>query len=199
MKEDLASADEEIRCHLTDAVERLEVDVDAHWERFSSHLRAERHRSVASRMAVAAAVLVFSLTAGRPLVVTGGGAIVRFLSDATETTVDWVGESIEERIPGLGSGGGGHAEIDESNDYWVAIRSVHEQLNDAVGYNRWEPEELDGAAAKLDDLADADPEFQDDVRSAARLIRRAQQADDRQLASEAHSIIEEIDRGLGKR
>ncbi len=105
MKEDLASADEEIRRHVTDALERLDVDVAGNWQRFSSHLRAERRRSVASRIAVAAAVLAFSLTAGRPLVVTGGNAIVRFLSDVTETTSDWVGESIEERIPGLGRGG----------------------------------------------------------------------------------------------
>lgn len=199
MKEDLASADEEIRRHLTDAVERLEVDVDAHWERFSSHLRAERHRSVASRMAVAAAVLVFSLTAGRPLVVTGGGAIVRFLSNVTETTADWVGESIEERIPSLGGGGGVHEPIDESNDYWVAIRSVHEQLNDAVGYDRWEPEELKGAAAKLDDLAGADPEFQDDVRSAVELIRTAEAEGDRDAAVRAHRLIEQIERELRRR
>ena len=38
MTKDLVAADEEIRRHVTDAVERLEVDVDAHWERFSSQL-----------------------------------------------------------------------------------------------------------------------------------------------------------------
>jgi uncharacterized caspase-like protein len=197
--DDLASADEKIRRHLTDAVERLEVDVDAHWERFSSHLRAERRRSVASRMAVAAAVIVFSLTAGRPLVVTGGGAIVRFLSDVTETTTDWLGDSIGDRWREPGGGGGGHAEIDEDNGYWVMVRSVHKQLNDAIGYGRWEPDELDGAAGRLDGIVDAYPEFQEEVRSAAQLIRRAQQADDRLPASEAHSIIEEIERELAKR
>ena len=199
MTEDLASADEEIRRHLTDAVERLEVDVDAHWEHFASHLRAERRRSVASRMAVAAAVIVFSLTAGRPLVVTGGGAIVRFLSDVTKTTADWLDDSIGDRLRESVGGGGGHAEIDDNNGYWVAIRSVHEQLNEAIGYGRWEPGELDGAAGRLDTIVDDYPEFQDDVRSAASLIRRAQQANDRRPASDAHGIIDEIERELRRR
>ena len=199
MTEDVAQADEEIRRHLTDAVESLKVDVDAEWERFSSHLRAERRRSVASRMAVAAAVIVFSLTAGRPLVVTGGGAIVRFLSNVTETTADWLGDSIGDRLPEPAGEAGGHAPIDESNDYWVTIRSVHIQLNEAIGYGRWEAGELDGAAGRLDTIVDDYPEFQDDVRSAASLIRRAQRASDRRLASKAHGIIEDIEKELRKR
>lgn len=199
MTEDVAPADEEIRRHLTDAVEAQEVDVDAHWERFSSHLRAERRRSVAARMAVAAAVIVFSLTAGRPLVVTGGGAIVRFLSEVTETTADWLDDSIGDRLRESGGGDAGHAEIDEDNGYWVTIRSVHEQLNEAIGYGRWEPDKLDGADGRLDAIVDGHPEFQDDVRSAAWLIRRARQANDRQPASDAHGIIEDIEKELRKR
>lgn len=198
MSDELVAVDVEVSRRLEVALEVIDVDVDAQWVRFVDELGHQRRRSLAGRAAMAAAVLLLFLTAGRPLAVAGGEAVIRFLSGVTGSTLNWVGDSIEERIPGLG-GGGVHEPIDESNDYWVAIRSVHEQLNDAVGYERWEPEELDGAAAKLDDLADADPEFQDEVRSAARLVRTAQAEHDRDTAVRAHRLIEEIERGLRRR
>ena len=199
MTDEPDAVDVELSRRLGVALEAIDVDVDAQWVRFVDGLGRQRRRSLAGRAATAAAVLLLFLTAGRPLAVAGGEAVIRFLSEVTGSTLNWVAESIEERVPGLGGGGGGHAEIDESNDYWVAIRSVHEQLNDAVGYDRWEPDELDGAAAKLDDLAGADPEFQDDVRSAAGLIRRAQAEGDRDAAVGAHRLIEQIERELRRR
>ena len=199
MTDEPDAVDVELSRRLGVALEAIDVDVDAQWVRFVDELGRQRRRSLAGRAAMAAAVLLLFLTAGRPLAVTGGEAVIRFLSEVTGSTLSWVGESIEEQIPGLGGGGGGHAEIDESNDYWVAIRSVHEQLNDAVGYDRWEPDELDGAAAKLDDLAGADSEFEDDVRSAARLIRTAEAAGDRDAAVDAHRLIQQIERELRRR
>lgn len=198
MTDGLDPKDEELRRRLSGALEVIEVDVDAHWERFLDDLRAERRRSGTTRVAAAAAVLALALTAGRPLVAAGGGALVRLVSGVAASTVDWIAESVEDLIPGLGPGDL-HDPIDEDNDYWVAIRSVHEQLNDAVGYDRWEPDELDGAAKRLDDLAGADAEFEDEVRSAAELIRTAQEDDDREPAVAAHRLIEDIERGLRRR
>lgn len=199
MSDDPAAVDDDIRRHLTEALETIEVDVDAHWERFCSDRRAERRRSVASRVAVAAAVVLLSLTVGRPLVVTGGGAVVRFLSDVVEGTVDRVGDSVEKRIPGLADPGGTHGTIDRNNPYWVTVRSVHDQLNEAVGYNRWEPDALDGAAERLEGIADADPEFEDEVRSAALLIRTAHADEDYDAAVRAHRLVQDIEKGLSKR
>ncbi len=199
MRPDLASVDDDFRRHLAEALEVIEVDVDAHWERFRNDRRAERRRSVAARVAIAAAVMVLALTVGRPLVVTGGGAIVRFLSDVAGGTADRVGESIEERVPGLGGAGGTHGTIDRNNPYWVTVRSVHDQLNDAVGYNRWDPDALEGAATRLDGIVDADPGFEDEVRTAARLIRDAQSNDDRAAAVSAHRLIQDIEKGLRQR
>ncbi len=199
MSDDPAAVDDDIRRRLTEALETIEVDVDAHWERFCSDRRDERRRSVASRLAVAAAVLLFSLTVGRPLVVTGGGAVVRFLSDVVESTVDRVGDSVEKRIPGLGGPGGTHGKIDRNNRYWVTVRSVHEQLNEAVGYGRRRLDALDGAAERLDGIADADPEFEDEVRSAADLIRTAHADGDYDAAVQAHRLVEDIEKGLRKR
>ncbi|MBW3581278.1 MAG: hypothetical protein KY431_09585 [Actinobacteria bacterium] len=198
MSDDPAAVDDDIRRHLAEALETIEVDVDAHWERFCSDRRAERRRSVASRVAVAAAVILLSLTVGRPLLVTGGGAVVRFLSDVVEGTVDRVGDSVEKRIPGLGDAGGTHGTIDRNNPYWVTVRSVHDQLNEAVGYDRWEPDALDGAAERLDG-ADVDPEFEDEVRLAAGLIRTAHADNDREAAVSAHRIIQDIEKALRKR
>ena len=199
MSEDSAAVDDDIRRHLTEALETIEVDVDAHWERFCSDRRAERRRLVASRVVAAAAVILLSLTVGRPLVVTGGGAVVRFLSDVVESTVDRVGDSVEKRIPGLGGPGGTHGEIDRNNPYWVDVRSVHEQLNDAVGYDQWNPDALEGAATKLDGIADDDPRFEGEVRTAARLIRDAQSNGHRAAAVGAHRLIQDIERGLRQR
>ena len=198
MSDELDAVDVEVSRRLAVALEAIDVDVDAQWVRFVDELGRQRRRSLAGRAAMAAAVVLLFLTAGRPLAVAGGEAVIRFLSGVTGSTLNWVGESIEERIPGLG-GGGVHEPIDESNAYWVAIRSVHEQLNDAVGYEQWEPDELDGAAAKLDDLAGADPEFEDEVRSAAGFIRAAQAEGDRGAAVRAHRLIVEIEGGLRRR
>ncbi len=199
MSDDPAAVDDDIRRRLAEALETIEVDVDAHWERFCSDRRAERRRSVASRVAVAAAVILLSLTAGRPLLVTGGGAVVRFLSDVVEGTVDRVGDSVEKRIPGLGGAGGAHGKIDRNNPYWVRVRSVHDQLNEAVGYGNRRLDALDGAAERLDGIADADPEFEEEVRLAAELIRTAQADDDYESAVSAHRLVQDIEKGLRKR
>ena len=199
MSEDSAAVDDDIRRHLTEALETIGVDVDAHWERFCSDRRAERRRLVASRVVAAAAVILLFLTVGRPLVVTGGGAVVRFLSDVVEGTVDRVGESVEKRIPGLGDAGGTHGKIDRNNPYWVTVRSVHDQLNEAVGYGHRRLDALDGAAERLDGIADDNPEFEDEARTAAQLIRTAHADDDYEAAVRAHRLVQDIEKGLRKR
>lgn len=194
--------DENVRRQLAAAVEVLPVDLDSHWESFVRELHAERRRAAGSRLAVAAAVLFVALTAGRPVVVSAGEAVVRFIEDVAGTTVGKVAEVIEEQIPagvGAGGGGGAHGKIDKDNDYWVGIRKVHRQLNDAVGYERWNPDKLKGAAVLLDGLADNEPEFKQQVLDAAKLVRRAQAANDEQAAREAHTVIQEIDKALGQK
>jgi hypothetical protein len=200
--DDLGSPDETLRRQLQEALEVVEVDVEAQWDGFLRAVRLQRRRAIVSRVAVAAAVLVVALTAGRPWVTTGTGAVVRFVSEVASGTVDKVAEVIEDRMPALSGGHDAHGQIDEDNPYWNTIRSVHEQLNDAVGWQRWEPDKLDGAATKLDAIVDEDPQLTEQVRSAADLISRAQRdgGDDAyETAVKAHRIIEQIETALGRR
>ncbi|HEV2068874.1 MAG TPA: hypothetical protein VGR26_03680 [Acidimicrobiales bacterium] len=64
-----------------------------------------------------------------------------------------VAGAIEDVFRDVTSNGDGHGELNANNDYWEHIRSVHERHNRAIGWNRWRPDELDGAAVALDDLA----------------------------------------------
>lgn len=48
---------------------------------------------------------------------------MRFLSDVAGGIADRVGDSIVNRIPGLGGAGGTQGTIDRNNPYWVTVRS----------------------------------------------------------------------------
>lgn len=182
--------DEGVPCRLTEGLEGVDIDMDAESARLTTGPRAERRRSVMLRTAVAASVLALVVAIGRPLV----GFLTELFGGVADDVADVMEDGFEEA-----SGRASHDRIDEDNEYWVSIRAVHEQLNDAVGWKQWEPDELDGADDRLLDIIDAEPEFEEQVRSAAQLIRAAANKDNRDPAVDAHRIIEDIERGLRRR
>jgi hypothetical protein len=189
--------DEDVRRRLTEELEGVDIDMDGQWARLTTGLLAERRRSAMLRTAVAASVLALVVPIGRPLVGAGPaalGVVTELFGGAADKVMDVMEDGFEE-----GSGTGSHDRIDEDNEYWVSIRAVHEQLNDAVGWKQWEPEELDGANDRLLEIIGAEPEFEEQVRSAAQLIRGAADEDNRDPAVDAHRIIEDIERGLHRR
>lgn len=189
--------DEDVRRRLAEELEGVDIDMNAVWARPTTGLCAERRRSVMLRTAVAASVLALVVLIGRPLV-GAGPATPGFVTDLFGGAADKVIDVIEDGF-GEGSGKGSHDRIDKDNEYWVSIRAVHEQLNGAVGWKQWEPEELDGADDRLLEIIGAEPEFEEQVRSAAQLVRAAADEDNRDPAVDAHRIIEDIERGLRRR
>lgn len=105
---------------------------------------------------------------------------------------------IEDGFRDVTGNGDGHGELNGSNDCWERIRSVHGRPNRAVGWNRWRPDELDGAAVALDDLADGQPMYEEDLRLAADFVRGAQASDDHGCAIAAHRLVQRVDRALGR-
>lgn len=190
--------DEDVRRRLTEELEGVDIDMDGEWARLTTGLRAERRRSAMLRTAVAASVLALVVPIGRPLVGAGPAALVGFVTELFGGVADKVVDVMEDGFEEV-SGRASHDRIDEDNEYWVSIRAVHEQLNDAVGWKQWEPEELDGADDRLLETIGAEPEFEEQVRSAAKLIRVAADEDNRDAAVDAHRIIEDIERGLRRR
>jgi hypothetical protein len=87
-----------------------------------------------------------------------------------------------------------HGTIAVGDDYRLVVRSVHGQINDAVGFGRWNPAALQGAPERLEAIVDDDPELTELVRSAIDLLHRAIDGPDRDMAIYAHRIIEEIER-----
>jgi hypothetical protein len=196
--ESLDPRDEEVRSVVAAAAAAVPVDVDAEWSRLVARLAAERRRAMAARGAAAAAVVLL-LTVGRPVVDVAGTALVRFVTDVFTTTIDGAADAVDDRVAAWSGRDKAHGTIDDDNEYWVEVRKVHEQLNRAVGWSRWDADELDGAAERLEAIASKDPELEDDVRRAADLIRQAQSRARREPASRAHSIIEGIESELRRR
>jgi hypothetical protein len=176
----------------------VEVDVDVSWTRVASTLRSDARRSAGRRLAAVAAAVILLVTAGRPIVDTGATALAQFIGHAARASVDGVVGMVADSMS-VDGGGGAHGKIDRSNPFWVEVRGAHNQLNGAVGWNRWRPGELDGAAERLERVAGQDPQFGAQALEAARLIRTAVADDDRESAVLAHRAVEAIEVGLRSR
>ncbi len=197
MSEDFDSVDVEVRTQLEHALGTIDIDVDAQWERLRSDVGGEQRRSVMRGTAVAASLLLLALSIGRPVVDAGAGAaVVRFVSELVGGTVGRVLEGVEDAADELSGRSTAHGPVDEDDEYAVAVRSVHEQLNEAVGWDEWDPEELEGADAQLLEVASDEPELEERARAAAALIRSAREGGDRDDAVQAHRIVEDIERRL---
>lgn len=122
----------------------------------------------------------------------------RFLSEAVGTRVAKVCRGDRRQLRDVTGNGDGHGELNANNDYWDRIGSVHERLSWAVGWNRWRPDELDGAAVALDDLVDGEPMCEENLRLAADFVRTAQASDDQDSAIAAHRLVQRVDRALGR-
>ena len=86
-----------------------------------------------------------------------------------------------------------HSPILDDDAYRRTVRHVHEQLNDAVGWNRTNLDALDGSAELLEGLLGQDPELDDLLVQAIDLLRRAQADQDRDAAVAAHRVVAEIE------
>lgn len=173
------------------AAAEVEVDVDREWGLLSARLETAPGRPWATWAAVAAAIILVLSTVGRPVVDAGGGVIARFLGDRVEQVGRGVSAPFTSDEPDPA-----HGKVDKKNPFWVEIRSVHDTLNDAVGWDRWRPKELKDAADRLDRIAANDPRFTDRVREAAKLIRSAQADNRRDDAVAAHRLIFQIELAL---
>lgn len=196
MSEGFDSVDVEVRAQLERALETIDVDVDAQWERLRRDVGDERRRTAMRGTAVAASLLLLALSIGRPVVDAGGAAVVRFVSELVGGTVGRVLEGVEDAADELSGRSSAHGPVDEGDWYAVAVRSVHEQLNEAVGWDEWNPDELEGADTQLLEVASDEPELEEQARAAAALIRSARDDGNRDDAVEAHRIIEDIERRL---
>ncbi len=199
MSEGFDSVDVGVRAQLERALGTIDIDVDAQWERLRSDVGDEQRRSAMRGTAVAASLLLLLLSIGRPVVDAGGAAAVRFISELVGGTVGWVLEGVEDAADELSGRSTAHGPVDEDDEYAVAVRSVHQQLNEAVGWDEWDPDELEGADARLLEAASDEPELEERARAAAALIRTARDDGNRDDAVQAHRIVEDIERRLRQR
>lgn len=199
MSERFDPVDVEVRAQLERALETIDIDVDAQWERLRSDVGDEQRRSAMRGTAVAASLLLLMLSIGRPVVDAGGAAAVRFVSELVGGTVGWVLEGVEDAADELSGRSTAHGPVDEDDEYAVAVRSVHQQLNEAVGWDEWDPDELEGADAQLLEVASDESELDERARAAAALIRTAREGGNRDDAVQAHRIVEDIERRLRQR
>jgi len=199
MSEGFDPVDVGIRAQLEHALGTIDIDLDAQWERLRSDVGDEQRRSAMRGTAVAASLLLLALSIGRPVVDAGAAAAVRFVSELVGGTVGWVLEGVEDAADELSGRSSAHGPVDEDDEYAVAVRSVHQQLNEAVGWDEWHPNELEGADARLLEAASDDPELEERAREAAALIRTAREDGNHDDAVQAHRIIEDIERRLRQR
>jgi hypothetical protein len=201
MSEGFDSVDVGIRAQLEHALGTIDIDLDAQWERLRSDVGDEQRRSAMRGTAVAASLLLLALSIGRPVVDAGAAAAVRFVSELVGGTVGWVLEGVEDAADELSGRSSAHGPVDEDDEYAVAVRSVHQQLNEAVGWDKWDPDELEGADARLLEAASDEPELEERerAREAAALIRTAREGGNRDDAVQAHRIVEDIERRLRQR
>jgi hypothetical protein len=199
MSEGFDPVDVGICAQLEHALGTIDIDLDAQWERLRSDVGDEQRRSAMRGTAVAASLLLLALSIGRPVVDAGAAAAVRFVSELVGGTVGWVLEGVEDAADELSGRSSAHGPVDENDEYAVAVRSVHQQLNEAVGWDEWHPDELEGADARLLEAASDDPELEERARAAAALIRTAREDGNHDDAVEAHRIVEDIERRLRQR
>jgi hypothetical protein len=87
---------------------------------------------------------------------------------------------------GLRSG----ARIDAGRDpVLAAVAAAHNDLNQAVGWDRWEPDQLEQTAGRLDEAATLADGGAPELAEAAADVRRALAAGDRDSAVAAHRIV----------
>ena len=89
-----------------------------------------------------------------------------------------------------------HAPIRDGNEYRLTVRQVHEQLNAAIGFGRSDYAALDGADDRVESLLGRQPQYDARLRDVIGHIRQARNFSDRNAASAAHTIVEEIEREL---
>ncbi len=91
----------------------------------------------------------------------------------------------------------GHRELIDGTAYERDIRQVHIQLNDAIGYEQKNYGALVGADDIVEGLLGQRPEFDTRLRDTIGHLREAQKNSNRDAASQAHTIIETIEKELG--
>jgi len=91
----------------------------------------------------------------------------------------------------------GHSELIDGTEYERAIRQVHIQLNNAIGYQRLNFASLDGADDLVESLLGQRRDFDSRLRDTIGHLREAQRASNRDAASNAHTIISSIEQELG--
>ena len=89
-----------------------------------------------------------------------------------------------------------HAPIRDGNEYRLTLRRVHDQLNAAIGFGRSDYAALDGADDLVESLLGRQPQYDARLRDVIGHIRQARGFSDRNAASAAHTIVEEIERSL---
>lgn len=89
-----------------------------------------------------------------------------------------------------------HAPIRDGNEYRLTLRRVHDQLNAAIGFGRNDYAALDGADDLVESLLGRQPQYDARLRDVIGHIRQARNFSDRNAASAAHTIVEEIEREL---
>ena len=89
-----------------------------------------------------------------------------------------------------------HAPIRDGSEYRLTLRRVHEQINDAIGFGRTDYEALDGADGLVESMLGQRPEYDARLRDVIGHLRQARNFSDRNAASAAHTIVEEIEREL---
>ena len=214
----LLSADElRFREDLERAVAELPVDVDGEWRRLTASLhragvdvgtRPRPRTSPLAAFAAVAAVLALVLAVVRPVAIEVD--VVRFVPDlvgieesapptsgpppptptvpAPTTTTPPPPTTTSTALADVS-----HSPIVDDDTYRLTVRRVHEQINDAVGYNRTNLDALTGAAELLEGLVGQDPELDELLRTTIDLLRRAQAEQHRDWAVYAHRLVVDIE------
>lgn len=89
-----------------------------------------------------------------------------------------------------------HAPILDGDRYRLAIRRVHNSINAAIGYGNLNFDALAGSDSRLEGLLGQQPQFDARLRDTIGHLREAQRNKNRDAASQAHTIIESIEREL---
>ncbi|MDQ3107498.1 MAG: hypothetical protein M3Q68_06790, partial [Actinomycetota bacterium] len=89
-----------------------------------------------------------------------------------------------------------HSPILDGSEYRLTLRRVHDQLNQAIGFGQTEYEALAGSDRLVEELLGQQPRFDAQLRDTIGHLRQAQRARDRAAASQAHTIIDGLQKQL---
>jgi hypothetical protein len=187
---DDAFDDDTFRSLATDHADRRllsDADVDAAWNRLVRTVRVDRRRRRTQLALVAAAIVLVLSTVGRTTAISGGQALVRFLTGGATSTIEGAADAVIDQVGRATSSSPNraHGTID--------LDPAHDQLNAAVGWERWRPGELAGAADRLRAAAALDPTLGPRAVEAADLIDRATDDGNRDAAVRAHRVVSTIE------